>query len=199
MNVKRKYLYILFYKPYGVLSQFTYDTFQESLAAFNFPKNVYSVGRLDKDSEGLLLLTNDGKFKHFLIEPRYDHPRTYAVQVEKVPDEQALNQLRTGIVIDGVKTKPAKVRILEQEPNFPLRSKPIRFRINVQTCWLEMVLTEGRNRQVRKMTAAAGHPTLRLVRTHIMFLSLGDLKPGTWRYLSETEVKKINQAVNPGS
>lgn len=189
----RKNLYILFYKPYGVLSQFTADPSQTSLAGFNFPKNVYSIGRLDRDSEGLLLLTNDGKFKHLLIEPKYHHPRTYTVQVEKVPDEQTLNQLRTGIVIEGIRTKPAKVKILEQEPRFPPRAKPIRFRINVPTCWLEMILTEGRNRQVRKMTAAVGHPALRLVRTKILFLGLDGLLPGEWRYLSDSEEEKINQ------
>lgn len=195
----RKNQYILFYKPYGVLSQFTADPSKASLAGFNFPKKVYSVGRLDQDSEGLLLLTNDGMFKHKLIDPKFGHPRTYVVQVEKVPDEQKLNYLRAGVVIEGKRTKPVKVRVLEHEPGLPPRSKPIRFRVNVQTCWLEMILTEGRNRQVRKMTAAVGHPALRLVRTKILFLNLDGLLPGEWRYLSELEVKKINRILDRAS
>ena len=194
--MRNKNLYILFYKPYGKLSQFTSDSSQPTLADFNFPKNGYSVGRLDQDSEGLLLLTDDGKFKHLLIEPKFDHPRTYAVQIENIPDEQKLDQLRSGVVIAGVRTKPVQVKIMEREPKFPPRSKPIRFRASIPTCWLEMVLTEGKNRQVRKMTAAIGHPALRLVRTHILFLSLDGLMPGEWRYLDDTEIEKMHRSLN---
>ena len=191
MSLRKRY--ILFYKPFGVLSQFTSDNAHSTLSDFNFPKNVYSVGRLDADSEGLLLLTDDGKFKHMLLDPTFGHARTYAVQVERIPNESGIETLRKGIVIEGIKTKPAKVRILKEEPAFPPRSKPIRFRANVPTCWLELVLTEGRNRQVRKMTAAIGHPTLRLIRTNILFLSLEGLRPGEWREMKETELKKMKE------
>jgi 23S rRNA pseudouridine2457 synthase len=189
--------YILFYKPYGVLSQFTSDSAHSTLRDFNFPKKVYSVGRLDADSEGLLLLTDDGKFKHALLDPKFGHARTYAVQVERIPDESALARLRKGIMIEGIKTKPAKVRLLKEEPAFPPRSKPIRFRANVPTCWLELILTEGRNRQVRKMTAAIGHPTLRLIRTNILFMSLEGLRPGEWRELRDEEVEKLKLEIKP--
>ncbi|MBL7995436.1 pseudouridine synthase [bacterium] len=183
--------YILFYKPYGVHSQFTSDACQVTLKSFGFPKGVYSVGRLDADSEGLLILTDDGQFKHLLIEPKYDHPRTYAVQVENIPEERSMESLRGGIVIDGKKTKPAQVRFLNPDPLFPPRPKPIRRRANIPTCWIEIILTEGRNKQIRRMTAAVGHPTLRLVRTHILSLNLDGLSPGEWRYILKDEVDEI--------
>lgn len=189
--MKDGYIYILFNKPYGVLSQFTSETGRVTLSQFHLPKNVYSIGRLDADSEGLLLLTNDGRFKHLLIEPKYNHSRTYAVQVERVPGEQSMETWRKGIVIDNKKTKPAKVRLFEQDPLFPPRLKPIRYRANIPTCWIEMVLTEGRNKQIRKMTAALGHPTLRLIRTHILTLSLEGLEPGEWRQVTKSEIEEI--------
>jgi 23S rRNA pseudouridine2457 synthase len=172
----------LFYKPYGVLSQFTPEGKWDSLASFGpFPEDVYAVGRLDADSEGLLLLTNDNRLKHRLTDPKFNHPRTYIVQVERVPSDDALGQLRSGVTFEGKRTKPAKVILLVEEPNFPPRSVPIRFRKNVPTAWMEMVITEGRNRQVRKMTAAVGHPALRLVRTKISNWTLDGLQPGSWR------------------
>lgn len=191
--------YILFYKPYGVLSQFTPYPNHSALNEFKLPKGVYPVGRLDSDSEGLLVLTDDGKFKHLLVDPKYGHPRTYAVQIERIPDESELEKLRTGLIIGGIKTRPAEAKILTDEPAFPPRSKPIRFRANIPTCWMELILTEGRNRQVRKMTAAIGHPTLRLVRTKILFLELTGLQPGEWRYLNKTEVEKIRRIVSKRS
>ncbi|MBI3189837.1 MAG: pseudouridine synthase [Ignavibacteriales bacterium] len=187
--------YILFFKPYGVLSQFTDEAGRTTLADFGpFPPNVYSVGRLDNDSEGLLLLTNDGALKHVLIEPKFNHPRTYLVQVERIPDESALNQLRNGVLIEGKKTLPAEVKLLSEPPLLPERSVPIRFRKTVPTCWLELTLREGRNRQVRKMTAAVGYPTLRIVRIRIANLTIAGLLPGQHREITEnefTELKKI--------
>ncbi|KAB2878935.1 pseudouridine synthase [bacterium] len=182
--------YILFYKPYGVHSRFTADSGQVTLKDYGFPKGVYSIGRLDADSEGLLILTNDGQFKHLLIEPKYDHSRTYAVQIENIPEERSMESLRAGIVINGKKTKLAQVRFLSPDPLFPPRSKPIRYRANIPTCWIEIILTEGRNKQIRKMTAAVGHPTLRLIRTHILSLSLDGLSPGEWRNMEDAEVEK---------
>lgn len=189
--MKSDYAYIIFYKPYGVLSQFTSPTQRPTLNDFQFPKHVYSVGRLDADSEGLLLLTNDGLFKHLLIEPRFNHPRTYAVQVENIPDPTAIHKLSKGVIVDGQSTKPAKVRRLEPAPVFPPRSKPIRYRAHIPTSWIEISITEGRNRQIRKMTAAVGHPTLRLIRTQIMGFDLKGLSPGEWRYMTQAEVEKM--------
>lgn len=186
--------YFLFYKPFDVLTQFTREAGHQSLADFGpFPADVYPAGRLDADSEGLVLLTNDNRLKQLLTEPRFNHPRTYAVQVERVPDELALQLLRNGMMIEGRRTKPAEVRLLSAEPPFPPRPVPIRFRKSVPTAWMEITLTEGRNRQVRKMTAKAGHPTLRLVRTKIGDLSLEGLEPGEWRELKSEEVQKLVQ------
>jgi 23S rRNA pseudouridine2457 synthase len=184
--------YLLFNKPYGVLSQFTSENGHRSLADFGpFPEDVYPVGRLDADSEGSLLLTNDNDLKHRLTEPKFGHRRTYLVQVEGFPDEKALERFRKGLVIQGKMTKPAEVRIIETEPNLPPRSTPIRFRKEIPTTWLEVVLREGRNRQVRKMTAAIGYPTLRLVRVGIESIHLGDLQPGKTRTLSQTEIRAL--------
>jgi 23S rRNA pseudouridine2457 synthase len=153
--------YFAFYKPYGVYCQFSGLTMPKpTLADFGpFPKDVYPIGRLDADSEGLLLLTNDGIMKHYLLEPRFKHPRTYLVQVERIPTVAALDNLRKGVVIERRTTLPADVRMIEHEPVIAPRPVPIRFRKNVPTTWLELTLREGRNRQVRKMTAAVGHPT----------------------------------------
>ena len=197
----RKYIpkYILFHKPYGVLSQFTDDSPspRPTLKEYIDIPEVYSVGRLDFDSEGLLLLTNDGQLKHHLIDPQFEHLRTYWAQVEKVPTELALQQLRDGVTIQGYRTKPAIAKLLDTEPDLPERQPPIRFRASIPTAWLELKLTEGKNRQVRKMTAAVGFPTLRLVRVEIAHLSLDDLSVGQWRDLTQTELQELRLKVIP--
>jgi 23S rRNA pseudouridine2457 synthase len=194
--MKRQFHYILFYKPYGVLSQFTPEAGHRSLKDFGpFPKGVYSVGRLDADSEGLLLLTDDNATKHCLTTPAFGHARTYLAQVEGIPTEAQLDRLREGIVLDGRKTLPVEVCLLEAEPSLPPRAIPIRFRKTVPTSWIEMSLMEGRNRQVRRMTAAVGHPTLRLVRTQIAFLTPGGLLPGDSRTLTATEVERLWEVI----
>jgi len=177
--------YILFNKPYAVLSQFTPEDGKQSLQDFSFPEKVYPVGRLDYDSEGLLLLTDDNSIKHKLTDPKFKLPKTYLVQIERVPSVESLQQLCEGVVIEGKKTRPAEVRLLEEEPNLPLRSVPIRFRKNVPTAWIELTIREGRNRQVRKMTAAVGHPTLRLVRIKVGNISLDELQPGQWKIIEK--------------
>jgi 23S rRNA pseudouridine2457 synthase len=209
------YRYLLFYKPYNVLSQFTDTDHSEILieTEANNPRrtlkdyipiaSVYPVGRLDRDSEGLLLLTNDGRLQHRLSDPRFGHPRSYWVQVERCPDEVALKRLREGVVIQNYQTRPALVQILPTEPLLPPRDPPIRFRKNVPTTWLEITLTEGRNRQVRRMTAAVGFPTLRLIRVAIGIrysrsgsaanLTLEGLEPGQWRDLSTEEVALLRK------
>ncbi len=187
--------YILFYKPYGVLCQFTdagSKTKRPTLKNYIPISGVYPVGRLDLDSEGLLLLTDNGQLQHRLANPKFAHPRTYYVQVERIPDKKALSKLHNGITIKNYRTRKAKVRILPDEPKLPLRIPPIRERKTVPTCWLEMTLTEGRNRQVRRMTAAVGFPTLRLVRVSIgdnsqHHLNLSGLQPGQWRELTSKE------------
>jgi 23S rRNA pseudouridine2457 synthase len=191
-TARTMFTYIVFYKPYGVLSQFTDEAGRKTLSDFGpFPKKVYPVGRLDADSEGLLLLTDDNEFKHTLLEPRFGHSRTYLVQVERIPQADALKKLQAGVTIEGQKTKPAEVRLLQQEPDIPPRQIPIRLRKTVPTAWLELTLTEGRNRQVRKMTAAVGHPTLRLIRIAQGPLSLNGLQPGEHRGLSGDEVQRL--------
>jgi 23S rRNA pseudouridine2457 synthase len=174
----------LIYKPFGMLSQFSRETPQQQTLAdlgHHFEKNIYPVGRLDADSEGLLLLSNDTSLTDKLLNPKYAHARTYWVQVEKVPTEIALQQLQSGleIKINGQihKTLPCKARLLEaSETHFlPERNPPIRHRANIPTAWLEIQLTEGKNRQVRRMTAAIGFPTLRLVRVAIGGLKLAPL------------------------
>ena len=200
---------ILFYKPYGVLCQFTDNGKdagnRETLKDYVKIPNVYSVGRLDLDSEGLLLLTDNGRLKHYLAHRKFAHPRTYWVQVERIPEEKDLDKLRSGIMIKDYRTRRAQVKILEQEPDLPPRIPPIRYRKTVPTCWLEMTLTEGRNRQVRRMTAAIGFPTLRLVRVGISIkisqrkniapqfydLRLDSLQPGEYRELTVKEKQII--------
>ena len=180
------FLYILFNKPFGVVSQFSGEA--NTLKNFIPVKDVYPVGRLDHDSEGLLLLTNDGDLQHRLSDPKFGHPRTYWAQVEGIPAEKALRQLAAGVVIQSYRTRPAQVRLLAEEPDLPPRVPPIRYRKSVPTTWIELILTEGRNRQVRRMTAAVGHPTLRLVRSAIGDFRLEGLEPGQWRELTLKEL-----------
>jgi 23S rRNA pseudouridine2457 synthase len=186
-----KYRYLLFYKPYGVLSQFTDkngETPRRTLKDFISITGVYPVGRLDWDSEGLMLLTDRGQLQHRLSHPRFEHQRTYWTQVERIPDPDAIAQLEQGVTIENYRTRPAKVKLLDLEPQLPPREPPIRFRKNVPTAWLEITLTEGKNRQVRRMTAKIGFPTLRLVRVAIAHLRLGKLQPGQWRNLNSDEL-----------
>ncbi|MCZ2201738.1 rRNA large subunit pseudouridine synthase E [Cylindrospermopsis raciborskii] len=184
--------YIIFHKPYGVLSQFTRELPEHvTLKDYIDVPDVYPVGRLDWDSEGLLLLTNDGKLQHHIANPRFGHQRTYWVQVERIPDPVAIAKLGQGVEIQNYRTLPARVKLLLEEPTVGERYPPIRYRKNVPTAWLEMTLKEGKNRQVRRMTAAVGFPTLRLIRVRIAQLQLDDLPVGTWRYLSSVEVNLI--------
>ncbi|MBH8575900.1 rRNA large subunit pseudouridine synthase E [Nostocaceae cyanobacterium CENA369] len=184
--------YIIFHKPYGVLSQFTQETPKHrTLKDYIDVPDVYPVGRLDWDSEGLLLLTNDGQLQHRLANPRFGHKRTYWVQVERIPNIDAINKLQTGVEIQNYRTRPAQVRLLPEEPPVCDRDPPIRFRKNVPTAWLEMTLTEGKNRQVRRMTAAVGFPTLRLIRASIAHLDLDNLQLGQWRDLTPSELKLL--------
>ena len=184
---------IAFHKPYGVLSQFTPDQpGQRTLAEFGFPKDVFPIGRLDQDSEGLILLGNEREWVDRLLDPRHGHPRTYFVQVEGLPGSEALLKLaRGGIDLKGHRTLPCKARELDPQPDFPPRDPPVRFRKSVPDRWIELVLTEGKNRQVRRMTAAVGHPTLRLLRVAIGNLSLDPLPRGQWRELSPADRKLL--------
>lgn len=188
-------IYIAFFKPYEVLCQFSKEpnSDKRTLAEFGFPKDVYPVGRLDFDSEGLLLLSNDGRLTSALLDPKFRHQRIYWAQVERVPEQTTLDSLRSGVVIEGKRTLPAHAELLKAEPTLPERSKPIRYRKNIATAWIELGLTEGRNRQVRKMTAAVGHPTLRLVRVAIVNLKLSTLglEPGQWKHLSAEEMQQL--------
>ena len=173
---------IAFNKPFNVLCQFTdrSDPPRRTLAGFGLPPRVYAAGRLDYDSEGLLLLTDDGGLAHRLTDPRHKQPKTYWVQVEGEPSELQLQQLREGVTLNDGPTLPAEARLLV-EPELWERNPPVRFRKSVPTAWLELVIREGRNRQVRRMTAAVGLPTLRLVRVAIGPWRLDDLQPGQWR------------------
>ena len=222
---------IAFHKPYGVLSQFTGDgSANRPLAGFGFPKNVYAIGRLDADSEGLLLLSDEPEWNERLLHPRHAHEREYWVQVEKIPTPKALKQLEHGVIIQGRKTLPCRAWLLEPQPvvgtsrcdvsarktaggivaplnaartaqravpTLPPRDPPIRFRKSVPDCWIGLELVEGKNRQVRRMTAAIGHPTLRLVRVRIGNFWLGDLGSGQWRILEPGERRlMVDQTIN---
>jgi len=209
---------IAFHKPFGVLSQFTSDgSPNRPLAEFGFPKDVYAIGRLDADSEGLLLLSDEAQWNEKLLHPRHAHEREYWAQVEKIPTREALDTLQKGVLIQGRKTLPCRAWLLEPQPVsavasgaggagflpgvalseaasvpkvFP-RTPPIRFRKRVPDCWMGLELIEGKNRQVRRMTAAVGHPTLRLVRARIGNFRLGDLPPGQWRRLTAAEIELV--------
>jgi 23S rRNA pseudouridine2457 synthase len=173
---------IAFHKPFGVVSQFTSDgSDRPTLAGFGFPPAVYPIGRLDADSEGLLLLSDEARWNARILDPERGHEREYWVQVEGLPGDKELRRLETGILIQGRRTLPCRVRRLDPAPPIGPRDPPIRYRKTVPDSWLSMVLMEGKNRQVRRMTAAVGYPTLRLVRVRIGGLWLGDLAPGTWR------------------
>lgn len=177
---------ILFNKPYGVLTQFTdrSDPPRPTLAAYISEKSVYPAGRLDRDSEGLLLLTDNGKLQARISHPRYKQAKTYLVQVEGRPDASALDALRSGVTLKDGPTAPAKARIVPEPDWLWPRDPPIRVRKSVPDTWVELTITEGRNRQVRRMTAAVGHPTLRLIRTRIGDWSLNGLAPGQTRMLN---------------
>jgi 23S rRNA pseudouridine2457 synthase len=218
---------IAFHKPYGVISQFTGDgSSNRTLGGFSFPKNVYPIGRLDADSEGLLLLSDEPGWSERLLNPRHAHEREYWVQVEKIPTPAVLKELERGVAIQGRKTLPCRAWILEPQPEIststqvrwgeslsspdlknilgsteshptkaeikiPPRVPPIRFRKTVPTCWIGLELVEGKNRQVRRMTAAIGHPTLRLIRMRIGNFWLGDLPQGRWKILSPDKRKLL--------
>ncbi|MEX1048203.1 MAG: pseudouridine synthase [Akkermansiaceae bacterium] len=184
---------IAFCKPFGVLCQFTPDQpGQRTLADFGFPPGVYPVGRLDMDSEGLLLLSDEAGFNNRLLDPKTAHPRTYQAQVEGIPTSEAVARLQQGdLIIQNYRTRPCRARLLEMEPDFPPRDPPVRFRQAIPTAWLELQLIEGKNRQVRRMTACVGFPTLRLVRVAIGKLTVADLEPGKWRQLGTDEISRI--------
>jgi 23S rRNA pseudouridine2457 synthase len=183
---------LAFHKPYGVLSQFTPDgSPHRTLAEFAFPKNVYPLGRLDADSEGLLLLSDEPGLNSQLLDPEHGHPRTYWAQVERIPSADALQTLSDGVLIEDRKTLPCRAWLLDPQPQLPPRDPPIRYRKSVPDCWIGLELTEGKNRQVRKMTAAIGHPTLHLIRIKVGGLGLGSQASGTWKELSPVERKLV--------
>ena len=196
-----KFRYILFHKPYDVVSQFSdrENSGRPTLRDFIPVPGIYPVGRLDRDSEGLMLLTGDGALQHRLTDPRFEHPRTYLAQVEGVPDAGALGRLREGVQIQGYQTRPAGVRALTADPDVGPRDPPVRFRRLIPTSWIELILTEGRNRQVRRMTAAVGFPTLRLIRTAIGELRLHGLAPGEWRDLTSLELRGLRRPLCRGN
>jgi 23S rRNA pseudouridine2457 synthase len=188
------YQYLILHKPYGILSQFTPELpGQRTLAEFNLPPDLYAAGRLDADSEGLLLLTNDGPLIKRMLEPGTGHERTYLVQVEGIPTGEALAELESGVTIQNYLTLPARARLLERESALKPRDPPIRVRKNIPTSWIELTLLEGKNRQVRRMTAAVGYPTLRLVRWAIGELTLDGLSPGHWRELTNSEIASLRK------
>ena len=184
---------IAFHKPYGVLSQFTPERGSRwrTLADFNLPSGVYALGRLDADSEGLLLLSDEPGLNSRLLEPQHSHSREYWAQVEGIPDPAALGRLERGLDLGNFKTLSCKVRRLEPKPDLPPRDPPIRFRKTIPDCWISLALTEGKNRQVRRMTAAIGHPTLRLIRVRIGQFHLGALPAGASRELTAAERSAI--------
>jgi len=184
---------IAFHKPYGILSQFSPEPGSQfrTLAEFGFPPQVYPIGRLDADSEGLLLLSDEAELNQRLLHPRNAHEREYWVQVERIPSADALRQLAQGLIIQGHRTLPCRARLLDPQPTMPPREPPIRVRKSVPDCWLAMELVEGKNRQVRRMTAAIGHPTLRLVRVRIGQFRLYDLPPGKWQELAPADRQRV--------
>ncbi len=183
---------IAFHKPYGIISQFSQnDGNHRTLAEFGFPKNVYPIGRLDTDSEGLLLLSDEAEWNQRLLHPKHAHQRTYWAQVERIPSPESLRTLEKGIRLNDFHALPCQIQILNPQPDISARNPPIRFRKNVPDCWLELILIEGKNRQVRRMTAAIGHPTLRLIRVRIGGYQLKPFSPGTWNVLNQHERKLV--------
>jgi 23S rRNA pseudouridine2457 synthase len=179
---------IAFNKPYGVISQFTPDgSPNRTLAEFGFPKGVYPLGRLDADSEGLLLLSDEAELNQRLLHPTQAHEREYWVQVERIPSAEALSDLSCGVTVQGRNTLPCRAWMLEPQPDVPPREPPIRVRKTVADCWIALELVEGKNRQVRRMTAAVGHPTLRLLRVRIGRFELIGIAPGKWKIISAAE------------
>jgi pseudouridine synthase len=185
------YRYIALFKPYDVVCQFSDAQGRRTLKDLVRIPGIYPVGRLDQDSEGLLLLTDDGRLAHRLTDPRFEHPKTYLVQVERIPDPIALEAVRRGVILKDGRTRPAQAELLTDSPALPDRIVPIRFRKHVPTAWLRLTIREGRNRQVRRMTAAVGHPTLRLVRIAIGPITVGDLAIGQWRELNVQELAAL--------
>jgi 23S rRNA pseudouridine2457 synthase len=184
---------LLFNKPYQVMCQFTDREGRATLADFIPIKEVYAAGRLDYDSEGLLLLTDDGRLQQQISDPEHRLPKTYWVQVEHIPDDTALQRLRQGVTLKDGRTRPAKARLIPPPDLWP-RNPPIRYRKSVPTAWLELVISEGRNRQVRRMTAAVGHPTLRLVRVAVGPWQLDDLQPGEYQevlFPDQIEIERL--------
>ena len=185
---KRFFMLIAFNKPYGVLSQFTPDgSPNRALGEFGFPADVYPIGRLDADSEGLLLLSDEPALNARLLQPSRGHPRVYWAQVEGLPTVETLQRISQGVVVQARKTLPCRAWLIEPQPILPPRNPPIRFRKSVLDCWIGLELVEGKNRQVRRMTASAGHPTLRLFRVQIGKFQLTGLEPGKWRGLNDQE------------
>jgi 23S rRNA pseudouridine2457 synthase len=196
--------YLIFNKPFNVLSQFTDTQATENSQAqrstlkdFIPIPEVYPVGRLDHDSEGLMLLTSHGELQHHLSHPKFAHPRTYWVQVENIPTDAALDQLRRGgLSIQNYLTRPTEVDRIDGTPDIPPRTPPIRSRQQIPTAWIKLTLTEGHNRQVRRMTAAVGFPTLRLIRISIAHITLNGLEPGEWRDLTPEELDPLLISLN---
>jgi 23S rRNA pseudouridine2457 synthase len=187
----RKPCTIIFNKPYDVLPCFTDSEGRPTLADYINVAGVYAAGRLDRDSEGLMILTSDGTLAHRITDPTHKLPKVYWAQVERLPTEESLDQLRRGVVLSGKRTRPAEVRVLKEEPALPERPIPIRLRKTVPTTWLEITLQEGMHRQVRRMTAAVGHPTLRLVRVAIGAMRLLNLQVGQWRTVTAEEIDRL--------
>lgn len=188
--------YFIIYKPFNVLSQFSSQEGKQTLKDhFDVPTDVYPIGRLDYDSEGLLILTNDKKLNHTLLNPAFTHEREYWVQVDGAITQQAIDQLQKGVDInvDGKKyqTKECKASLFETDPIVPVRNPPIRFRKSIPATWLKLVITEGKNRQVRKMTAAVGFPTLRLIRYRIGNITIEGLEPGELRIVEQAEIHRL--------
>lgn len=186
---------IRFYKPFGVLSKFTDTEGRPTLADYIDIPDIYAAGRLDFDSEGLLILTNDGALNTQLTDPRHAHPRSYLVQVERIPDANALDALRAGVIIQGQKTRPAEVELYTEAPELPPRNPPIRFRKSIPTAFIKLTLREGKNRQVRRMTATVGHPALRLIRVSSGPITLTGLAPGEWQALTQDELDALRRSL----
>jgi 23S rRNA pseudouridine2457 synthase len=183
---------IAFHKPHGVVSQFSPAAgVAGTLKEFRFPPRVYPLGRLDLDTEGLLLLSDEAGLNDALLHPRHAHRRVYWAQVERVPAPGALTRLEAGLRLGVTRTLPCRALLLDPQPELPPRQPPIRFRKTVPTCWISLELHEGKNRQVRRMTAAVGHPTLRLIRVRIGDFELGPLAPGAWRVLDAAERARV--------